>query len=383
MGRLQPVIEMALEAAGPEADLARRQLEMYGLLSDEPLVITAAMGQGEDRLWTTARYANWKMIAEKTGALVTEPLTVEDLRIVPADAVLAAVSKVQWNSILTSIEQMSVFEEEDLDILGMIEAQIGVHLKTDLLDHLDTTSGFYLSETTGGGGLASGVFFVKLTGEQGLGETIDFLSGLIDDLAHAEANGYVRIRTWNHGDTAVHSLTFPGLPIPVEPSLALTDGWLFVGATPQALVAAVDHAKSWAPGLTAARGFATNTPCSLEGMTSITYSDTAASLANGYGIASLLCSALANAVRSPVDLEREPGLILPPYPVLFKNTRPSVGVTRLEGNDLVFIGSGDSSVVAGMTSLLGSSIGMVILTGIGAGVFSSLFLARSGGMSGF
>lgn len=381
MGRLKPMMEQVFQMAGEDAAMLRMQLEMYGLMSDEPMQITAALGHGEGRMWSSMRYGNWKAMAELSGAYVAEPLTAADLAVIPADATMATVSKANLGSILTAMDQMIAMQgmEEEIDIRGMIKAFVGIDLQTDLFDHLGTTTGFYLSDTTGGGGLGSGVIFIQLTGAQPLGQTVDFLSGMINDLAQVEANGYVEVRTWPHGDTTCHSLTFPGLPIPIEPCLALTEGWLFVGATPQALAAAVDHAANGGPGLMNANGFQANLPAPLTNLTSITYGDTAATIGNGYGIASLMCTALANGVRSPHDPERDPGLILPPYRELVANARPSVMVTYIEGNDLVTLASGDSSVVAGITSFLGSSFGLLVIGGIGAGAMVGALAGRAGG----
>ncbi len=366
MGRFAPILETLLDQGDPEAQMVKKQLTMFGLLGDHPMQITAATARVEDRTWFTARYANWVSMAEKTHSLVRDPLLAEEISMVPEDATWAAVSKADLSSLLWTLETMA--PEEDVDLLGLVRSYVGIDLEKDLINTLGTTSGFYMSETTGGGGIASAVLFMSVVDSARLGETIDTLQGMLNDLAAEEADGYVEIRDWNHGETVCHSLVFPGLPVPFELSFALTEDWLFAAATPQALVAGLDHANEGGKGLLGARRFREAAIGSLDDLTSLNYTDTVGAMADGYGLAGLLFSALANGVRSPESSEREPGMILPPYHELMEGACASVILTRIEGEDLVSVGMGDGSFVAGVTGFLGSSLGKLVLLGVGGGI---------------
>ena len=46
------------------------------------------------------------------------------------------------------------------------------------------------------------------------------------ELGAAEAQGYVRLKSWEQGGTHFATLTFPGLPVPFEPTAAITARWL-------------------------------------------------------------------------------------------------------------------------------------------------------------
>ena len=359
LARIQPTMEALLAMAGPDAEVARLQLESMGLLGENPMLITAAVGRGDDRLLFSSRAKNYVPYAKKTGALVTEPLTAADFHMVPADATSAALYKSDLSAVLDAVERMAPEE----DILGMVRAMVGLDLESDLFNQLGTTTGFYTSESTGGG-LGSLVVFLRVTGQEKLGETGEFLQGLINDFAMSEAQGYIRVREWAHGAQACTSLTFPGVPVPFEPSFALTEGWLLAAATPQALMAAVDHTLGTAPSLADAPGFRAADIGSREDLLSVSYTDTRATMAGGYGMVGMLCSALANGVRSPSDPERDPGLVLPPYRALLAGARPSVMVSRIEGDDLVTLGEGDASVLGNVTAAMGSSFGQVALLGV-------------------
>ncbi|MEW6073660.1 MAG: hypothetical protein AB1726_13840 [Planctomycetota bacterium] len=371
-GRLRPLLDLVFAQAGPAAEPMRAQLEAVGLLGTEPLLVTAAVGRERDRLRFASRVVNYTALAERTGALVTEPLTAAELCLVPADATTAALYKTDFSALIDQFE--AAIPQEELDLRGLARAMLGFDLDADLFDHLGTTAGYYLSETTGGGGLASLVVFVAVSGRDELGATGDLLQGMLNDLATGEARGYVRIRDWQNGEHLCHSLSFPGLPIPLEPSLALIEGWLLAAATPQALVAAIEQAAGSGPGLAAHPGFRAAEVGPRDDLLSVSFTDTAAALPGGYGLAALVASALANGVRSPASPDRDPGLVLPPYLDLAKGARATVAVSRLVGNDLVTLGEADGSMVVNTTALLGHPFGKLLLAGGALAALAPVFL---------
>lgn len=229
----------------------------------------------------------------------------------------------------------------------------GVHPRKDLVDHLGDAYGVYTSDTTGGGGLLSLVVFCELRNSEGLRDTIGRVADMLNDLADQDAQGYVRLRDWNDAGTRLVSLTFPGVPVPFEPTLAVTEHHLFVGLTPQATLGALAQAGSGSAGLTANERFRQNLPEDAEGAMTVEFFDSPRLLRSGYGVTSLLCSAIANATRSPLDSDRDAGVILPSFRELAQGARASVGVTRIVDGDLVAHYRGDRSVLVNLTSMVG------------------------------
>jgi len=361
--RLREPLESMFEEA-TEDEAARVVFECLGLLGEDPLGITFAFGHGSDRAHIAMRCRNWVKMAARLGSLATEPLSKADLHLVPADATQASVERVDLRAILSFLEMLD--REEEGDLLAKIESTLGLDLEADVFAPLGKTVGFYMSDTTGGGGLASLVAFLAVEDGAKVAQTLDKAIVAIHELAKGEASGHVRVRPWDHSGAACHSLTFPGLPIPIEPSLGISDGFLFLAATPQALVAAIDQARGNAPGLLAHPGFRHPPAGSFDDLQAVSFSDTPRLLNDGYGLAGLLASALANGVRSPSDPAREPGLVLPPYDELLAGARPSILLSRIQGDDLVIVGECDRSAMANLTAWLGGPASLILGAGLAA-----------------
>ena len=190
------------------------------------------------------------------------------------------------------------------------------------------------------------------------------------------ANGYVGMRSWKHGDQRCRSLQFPGIPVPLEPSLCLKNGMLWMAATPQALRGAIDHANRAQTGLVDTERFRSSAVGSMEHLMSFSYQDTHRLVRDGYGLATLAFSALRNAVRSPHTLERDPGEVLPAYHRMVEATRPTVMFGRIEGDDIVVRGEGDRSITSHMIALMGNPM---LALGVASGVLSGM-LANAPGL---
>jgi hypothetical protein len=110
-------------------------------------------------------------------------------------------------------------------------------------------------------------------------------------------------------------------------------------------------------------------------LTGFSYSDTARNLGDGYMVMSMLGSAISNAMRSPTDPTREPGMIVPVFNDLKKDVKPAVGFTYWRGDDLVTESHADRSVLVTGTSLAGTVVKVLPLVAIPA-----LASARNGGL---
>jgi prepilin-type processing-associated H-X9-DG protein len=101
------------------------------------------------------------------------------------------------------------------------------------------------------------------------------------------------------------------------------------------------------------------------------FTDTPELLDDGYGMMNLAMTALANALRSPLDLDRETGLIMPPFDRLRQDAKASLIVTHLEGDDLVARMQGDKSMLVNLTGVagtIGGTAGPVAVAALGTGV---------------
>ena len=348
---LRPYLEMVVDMAGPQGDLIYEFLDRFGLFGEEHLGYRVAVGHGADRMHTEVRVVNGVTMLESLGTLVREPLTLAELRLVPSDAVVASMWKVDLSFLIDMIDLFSEAVQED--IVAEVEENLGLNLENDVLSLLGNVGGFYTADSTGGGGLFSSVLFQAVKDEGRMNATLDKIAGKIDAISAAEANGYVAMRSWQYGNQRCRSLQFPGLPVPIEPSMALRNGVLWIAATPQALRGAIDHASSAQNGLIDSERFQTYAHGSLDDLNSFSYQDTPRQIRDGYGMATLAFTALRNAVRSP-HTDRDPGMVQPGFDEMVKQSRPTIMLGRIEGDDLVVRGEGDRSFSAQMIGLLGN-----------------------------
>lgn len=361
MGPIQGV----LQSFDPDP-MVLAQLQFFGLFGEDAMRVTGAYGVANGTGHVASRVENALAAPTLGGLDPSDPLTAADLSLVPTDAVSASVVQADPNVVLSLLDLMS--DDPDVDMAEMIYAFTGIHPRTDVFDHLGTTMGFYMSDTSGGGGLFSLVLFLEVTNEEAFAGTLEYVFAMVDDFVGLETDGRVDFRTWESRGVEGTSLTFPGWPIPVELCLTVSDGFLFFALSPQSLVAAVQQARSDDPGLLANEKFRTHVRGGLEGLNSVAFVDTARRIEEGWGFSTLLFAALANGVRSPADGTRDPGLIVPPYHELVGSALPTVMVGRVDGNDLVYTGTCDPSMTAQLSSFCGSPMMPLVGVGLGAGL---------------
>jgi len=369
--QMQDSMDMAFSHASPEETAAMRtQLGLMGLYGPNAMDISMVAGHGPDRTHATIRYVNYGKMLDAGNSRPTSTLTAADFKRIPADATYVSVSRFNLASIGHAMASMAPPEAEG-DPMEMIEQQTGIHPQRDFFDHLGEAFGSYMSETTGGGGLLSTVAYLEVKNVDGLNQTMQRLTGMVNQLSQQHAKGYVRVGDSDFGGHKLTVLTFPGLPIPLEVCWVMQDGFLYLAATPQALIAAVDHAKSGKGSVADNPRFKEMTSGGMDGAMQLMFVDTPAVLRNGYGLASLGMSALANAVRSPRDPAREAGLIMPTFTELAKGAKATVYLSKLEGDDLVTRCQGDRSTLVnlcGGLGMMGGSTGTVAVAAVGAGL---------------
>lgn len=379
---LTPLSRMATNMAGANAEQVG---EVVGMLREMGLVGDDAMRM-EFQSGVAERAMRSKLVIHRAAphaealSLSTSPLTAAELRAVPADALAVTIGKSSLASIDRALEQMAANGLPVAEGLETFEEQTGVNLVEDVLHSLGETMAIYSADSTGGGGLLSTVVLARVSDRDRFGEAMVRLTRAANNAIvenAEEAAPYVRIHRWSAEDDAtLFTLRFPGLPVPLELSLGLTEDWLIAALTPQAAVAAARQAAGRGDGgLTANPAFAPLYREHGEGATSITFVDTARTIRSGYPLLALLSSALSNAVRSPGDPgAREPGLVLPTYGDLVQGPiHPTFQVTRWDGDALVTSWWGDRSqwVQAGGQAGVVSAAVPLIAAGIGAGVIGA------------
>ncbi len=347
------VVTRVMEEQGePSVDQVREMLAQF--IPEGELDLVGASALRGDRRWTVIRARGAVTTMENVMAtfaammgpvnLHPDPLSLDAFKLVPHNVTTAS-AQIQDLSSLAAPAQMAAF-------------QIGVPELVDVISALGKTWVSYMSDETGGGGLMSLVMIQPDVNAEAMTDALNALSNTAN-LHAAPLHGYVRMRQWEAKDAAdaaisLHSLAFPGLPVPIEVSLGIVDSHLIIGATPQAVLAAVDHWRSGRPSLLDNPRFKKASAGLLDNAVKVTFMDMPATLNRGYPVAQMIGSAIANFVRSPVDQERDPGIVTPSLAVLSKNAQAYLSVTSIQGGDFVFISSGDPSMMVNIAGAAGS-----------------------------
>lgn len=350
---LDTILPIAAMAAPEEVRALERLVEALAL---EELVLDVASGADAERSYTTVRLPGRAAVSRDLGLMPARGLQARDLALVPADAVWASLGTLEAQGTLhfvLGLLEAPLAEKGVEDPIQLLAETTGVHLEEDVVDHLGSAFGVYTSDTTGGGGLLSLVAFLELADPEGMLDTIERLQDMANGLALQHAEGYVQVRSWERGGTDFAAVTFPGLPVPFEPTLAVSGGTLFVGVTPQATLAAVDHAAGGGRGLLDNPRFRDGLPGDPEGAYAVSFLDGPRLIPHGYGWTSLLCSAIVNGTRSRKDAARDAGVVMPSYHELAQGAKASVCVTRAVGDDFVTHHRGDRSALVNLTSTVG------------------------------
>lgn len=366
---VEPYLRMAVDMAGPQGDVLFDFLDRFGLLGDKVPGLRLAIGQGEQRMHSVTRVVHGVSMAESVGFLSRRPLQPEELRLLPADARMAWLSRVRLDFLPELLEMVADASGEDL--LGEFREHTGFDLEQDFVAPLGDLVGGFASESSGGG-LASTVLLLGVDDEARLEATIAKLDEHLAAL-EPQTRGYVALRAFELRGQRCRSLLFPGLPIPFEPSFALRGGVLWAAATRQALDGALAQAEAAARGDAGLLGdarFRQAFSGRTDDLSMLQFVDLAHAAREGYGLASLACAALANAVRSPHDAARDPGVLLPSLAELLRGAQAAVNVTRIEGDDLVSRMVTERSMALQVAAALGNP--MMLAWGLGAGINAAL-----------
>ncbi len=337
-------------ATGTEHRARMSKLAAMGLLGR-----VALEARVEDHV-SRARAVNvgYGRTVRASGMFPEGSLAASALAVVPEDALWAQLFAFDFGGDLDFVLDAV---DEELAASGMqdpieqLDQLTGFHVQRDFADHLGTTYGVYASETTGGSGITSVVGFASLRNAAALGESLQRLEE--SSIGMAQPGGGFAVRSWESGGTTFRTLTFPGRPIPVEPTWVIVADHLLVAASPQAALGAVQQLLHAETCLGDNPRFVEQFPSNREGLQAVGFLDSVRLLRAGYAPMSLVCSALANATRSSTDPAQDAGPILPSYHELTRGARAMVRVHRFEGDDMVQEALGDHSFVVNATALAG------------------------------
>lgn len=353
---LNPASEMAQAMAGDE-EMVGYLIELFnsmGLVGEDAIKLDFQFGYGDEQALAHFALRGVKPFAHRLG-LPEGELTRADLRVVPRDAVLAGIAKADLSQIEDLLDMLGEQGVPVADGLEEFEEMTGVDLRRDILRTLGGTVAFYMSDSTGGGGLMSSVAMITFKNRDRFLEAhtklVGFAHQMIEQEAPEEFARYFRIESWEHDGLSLMSIRFKGLPIPLEITYAATEDWLVAGLTPQAVIGAIHQAQGRGD-----EGIASH-PDVREAVggraiSSLSFMDTERLASDGYAIVSMLGSAVANGVRSPWS-DREPGLLVPSYRELMSDVAAGVEFGYWQGEDFIVESRSDESLLVQAAGLGG------------------------------
>ncbi len=371
------VLTRVMESHGdPNAQQVSETIAQFMPEGDLDIVGGSAIKNG--RRWSVLRargaVTTLENVTTAFAALIGEvnlhpdPISPDAFKLIPQDVTTASVQVQDLSSMVAPL-QMVAFQAGLPELVGVIES-------------LGKTWVTYMSDETGGGGLMSLVMIQPDVNAKAMADSLSELANSAN--LHASVlHGYVRMREWETKDERggamkLHSLAFPGLPVPFEVSLGVVDDHLVIGATPQGVLAAVDHWRSGRPSLSDNARFKEASAGLLGNAQKVTFMDMPNNIGRGYPVAQMLGSAVANFVRSPVDPSRDPGVVTPSMRTLARNAKAWIGVTSIQGGDFVFISSGDPSIMVNVAGGAGSLGITPALLGVGV---AAAMAEQHGGMN--
>jgi hypothetical protein len=348
----------AFAAREPEAREIVREVRTYlvdlGLLGSKALKMSFLSGRTETESVSLATVENAGRVADYLG-VSRQPLDRSILAMIPADSGHASVSRMGYAWVNKLIDKVKDKSDDVARAVNQFKAMTGVDFQDEVIASLGDVSGYYTSESTGGGGIGSSVVMISLKDREKFSGAVTKLSQFINAMGREHARGYVRVTPGaNRDGVAWYSLQFPGVPVPLELSMAMTDKWLLVAPTPQALTVALNQARGKGDaGLQSNPVFASAFPKDAP-FAAVSFTDTTKTLGEGYTFLTMVGSAVTNMVRSPSDPARDPGMIVPLFNDLKKGARPTIGWGTWQGESYVYESHSDHSLLVNAATGLAS-----------------------------
>ena len=331
--------------------LAAKFLDTVGLAGPNAMDISVSLGHGGAESITTTHVKGWSN--SFFGKQMTDRLDESDLALLPADTLWGWVGTMKVSSLFELAREINKPEVDKA--LQMATAMVGMDLEKDLFGRIGPVMGAYSSRGTGGAGGPMGlVFFAECNQPE---KVLHSLEKLLQ-LAEAQTQMKISSKKWMHGDIACTTFSSPGAAMPVEPCVGISGDRMFIAASRNALIEALEQTTREESILTHPR-IASLPPAALQSLLSFNFFDADFGLERGYASIGMLQSMANNMMagaQADVDLSALPNLssIMPSYAQLARGSRPTVSLTYVRGGDLLQATTHDSSMVARVTALAGS-----------------------------
>lgn len=382
---LTPLASFAQMAAGPQNPQLNQmmgELSASGLIGQNAIKMRYEAGYTREDSLTRFCVVDAAPYADRLG-FGKEPLSDAELKAIPADATWASLSRGGLSTLRRAVDQLMTQAPEAAQGLDQFKLMTGVDLKVDVLDTLGETFGYYASDSTGGGSIAS---MVAMLNFKDRAKFVSAHAKLVEFANTAMAQNhdvgkYMRVRSWKEQGVELMSLRFQGLPVPLELTYAATENWFIAGLTPQAtLAAALQAAGKGDAGLAAVPGVASLRK-KHNGLTAVTFIDTNRMLRAGYPLVSMLGSAVSNAMSTPPmhGEGRHVGMLVPTYHELAGDALPSIQVGYWDGQNYVVDTHADRSMLVNAGGALGAIMQLSPI--IAAGAIGAASESRQGGMN--
>lgn len=237
-----------------------------------------------------------------------------------------------------------------------VKAMTGIDI-TEIASYFGDTAVSYISDTTGGGSVLSGVALMSVKDAAGLRKAeAQVLAAAEKGLAAFGPQAKrVGVREWTQEGVTFHTLRVSGVPVPLEPTYVVTDDWFILSLSPAGALAAARQATGRGDGgLPANPRFAEAFKAADGPVWSMGFVDSYATIPGGYALVSRVGSAIANGVRSGLGDDRDPGLVVPPMGDLRDGVRPLLWYVQFDGDSMTTVSTGDGSLLANAAATIGS-----------------------------
>ncbi len=348
-GKLPASGLLELRGKDPEAAKMLALLEGLDLIGPRAPRRTFALVNGAESARTVCVAEGWSR--SFAGARGAGPIGRAELRLLPADAAWAWVGNFHLAGLVDLA--LAIDANEVGAGLKSFAQTTGVDPERDLLGRIGPLAGAYVSRSTGGSALGGLVLFARCQDVAAVRSALDRLLSIAGAIGDPSP---MRIESWKQADRQCTSLSFPGTPVPVEPSLSTAGDLLFIALGRAPLRQALDQVDGQRSLLDHPE-LAKLTDKDLEGLVGLGFLDTPACVQRGYGTLSMLLTGMSHMVRG----EGGPELtaFLPTGARLTEGLRPALSRTYLRGADRVTTSVHDRSWVARGTAMLGSPLGEV------------------------
>ncbi len=241
-----------------------------------------------------------------------KPVSDEQLRMVPFDAVFAKIANFRLTDIYDGIAHVvsAIGPDQNGQFkngIAKVEGQIGLRIRDDILAKFDGGWIAYVSPSAGGIAVTGLTLMIESSDTDGIEQIVTRLVRMIDTEIPDVS---IAIQEQQYKGHTVRHLAFKGQPIPVAPAWTTHDGYLILALYPQIVTHAVDHLLTG----DAARSI-TDNPDFQNGLkrlpknpTTIVYTDTKALAGNLYSLL-LPLSTMAAAQLGAEGIDISPGLL--------------------------------------------------------------------------